>query len=431
MELIQSQSYWIYPKLYNLKIRLPNERLLKLLPFNQIRGILERQEDSQETNDFTENDVDNEEQDNEILENIPAPSMWENYMAKNSALEDMTIIEMLSKFIWWGNQNSIPKRWYKTEEPGFYKQWSFSQLEEYRIKEDAKYINIVESEEITNMRKNQKKIWLDNKNQLALYCYTQKTPKIINTLIRNYKNKDELFWFEFLITHVPFRSFWELLIYDGKAYETFQEVWEVRGLLRFLKIDDRDFETNNPLEKLDRKLNGFVDDRMFMGISEFKRTIANICKSIEISEDNYLLNEKFRSCGFEYARKFGILYREIKKKEMSIEKKDLLQSFKQELNSEVKVKSKYYMEFCYNIERHIEMDYENDIWVKAFKSFKKFEPEVTPKLNEELDKFYSHFNNPFYFSRSQKKVITYLLKNMFNKKKLILYYWECWNWKSY
>ena len=102
---------------------------------------------------------------------------------------------------------------------------------------------------------------------------------------------------------------------------------------------------------------------------------------------------------------------------MLIEKKDLLQSYKQELNSEVIVNRKYFMEFCYNIERHIDMDYDNDMWVKAFKSFKKFEPEVTPKLNEELDKFYSHFNNPFYFSRSQKKMIAYLFKNMFNKKK--------------
>ena len=238
---------------------------------------------------------------------------------------------------------------------------------------------------------------------------------------RNYKNKDELFWFEFLITHIPFRSFWELLIFEGKAYESFQEVWEVRGLLNFLKVNTSEFETNNPLDNLDRKLNGFVDGQMFMGISEFKRTIANIWKTIELSEDNCVINENFRKCGFDYARKFGNLYREIKRKEMLIEKKDLLESYKRELSSEVKIKSKYYMEFCYNVERRIEMDYENDMCVKAFKSFKKYEPLVTPKLNEELDKFYTQFNNPFYFSRSQKKVITYLLKNMFNKKKNCFY----------
>ena len=142
--------------------------------------------------------------------------MWENYMARDSALEDLTIIEMASKYIWCEDENSIPKRCYKTEELGFYKQWSFSQLEEHRIKKESKYINIFESEEMANMSKNKMKICLENKNQLTLYCFTQKSPKIINTLRKNYKNKDELFWFEFLITHVPFRSFWELLIYKGR-----------------------------------------------------------------------------------------------------------------------------------------------------------------------------------------------------------------------
>ena len=36
MELLQSNSYWVHPKIYNLRLRLPNERLLRLLPFNQI-----------------------------------------------------------------------------------------------------------------------------------------------------------------------------------------------------------------------------------------------------------------------------------------------------------------------------------------------------------------------------------------------------------
>ena len=75
------------------------------------------------------------------------------------------------------------------------------------------------------------KIWFDDRTQFAKYCYIMKTSKIVNTLRRNYRNKDELFWFELLITHTPFRSFWELLIFDGRTYESFQEVWIVRGML--------------------------------------------------------------------------------------------------------------------------------------------------------------------------------------------------------
>ena len=40
MKLLQSHSYCIYPKFYNLKIRLPNERMLRLLPFNHLRSII-------------------------------------------------------------------------------------------------------------------------------------------------------------------------------------------------------------------------------------------------------------------------------------------------------------------------------------------------------------------------------------------------------
>ena len=60
MELLQSHSYWLYPKVYNLRIRLPNERLLRLLPFNQIRLQLNEIWESQNTNDTSENEWDSD-----------------------------------------------------------------------------------------------------------------------------------------------------------------------------------------------------------------------------------------------------------------------------------------------------------------------------------------------------------------------------------
>ena len=54
MEKLQCPSYCIYPKVYNMKIRLPNERLLRLLPFNRIRHLLEENDETQETEDTSE-----------------------------------------------------------------------------------------------------------------------------------------------------------------------------------------------------------------------------------------------------------------------------------------------------------------------------------------------------------------------------------------
>ena len=95
MELLQSHSYCIYPKLYNLKIRLPNERMLRLLSFNQLRNIIDFEEnnESQETRDTEDNEESDNESDEEEkqLEKVLAPSIWENYMARSDQLEHLNL----------------------------------------------------------------------------------------------------------------------------------------------------------------------------------------------------------------------------------------------------------------------------------------------------------------------------------------------------
>ena len=422
MELLQSHSYCIYPKLYNLKIRLPNERMLRLLPFNHLRSILnlEWNNESEETEDTEDNEESENESDEEEkqLEKVLAPSIWENYMARSDKLEDITFIEMISKYQWWGNEKKIPNRCRITNENLFFEQWSFQQLESFRAVEDEKYDDYEESNQMKELRREQKKICLDDRTQLAKYCYTMKTPKIVNTLRRNYRNKDELFWFELIITHIPFRSFWELLRFDGRTYESFQEVWIARGMLQLIPIVDQE---EYSYEKLDRKLNGFVDGKMVMSISEFKQTVANIWKTIEISSDNDVINERFRICSIDYAQKFATLYREIKRNELIIEKKDLTISYKRELSEGIIYKSNYYKEYWYKSVRGEEINENEDMWAKIFKSFKRFEPRITLKLNEELDSFLINYNSDHFFSRSQKRAINYLLKNLFSKSRNCFY----------
>ena len=178
MELLQSHSYCMNPKFYNLKIRLPNERMLRLLSLNHLRSIinLEENNESEETEDNEGSDNESDEEDKQ-LEKVLAPSIWENYTAKSDKLEHLTFIEMISKYQWWGNSKKILNRCYKTDENLFFEQWSFKQLESFRAIEDEKYGDYEESNQIKELRREQKKICLDDRTQLAKYCYIMKTPK--------------------------------------------------------------------------------------------------------------------------------------------------------------------------------------------------------------------------------------------------------------
>ena len=94
-----------------------------------------------------------------LLNGILAPSIWKNYIARNSKFEEVTFTEMVSKYKWWSNQNSIPKRCYTTVDPGFYKQSSFSELKKYRDDEDNKNKDIHESDQMKEIRKHQKNMF--------------------------------------------------------------------------------------------------------------------------------------------------------------------------------------------------------------------------------------------------------------------------------
>ena len=106
---------------------------------------------------------------------------------------------------------------------------------------------------------------------------------------------------------------------------------------------------------------------------------------------------------------------------MLIEKKDLTLSYKRELSEGIIYKCNYYKEYCYKTVREEVINENEDICAKVFKSFKRFEPRITLKLNEELDNFLINYNSDHFFSRSQKRAINYLLKNLFSKSKNCFY----------
>ena len=85
------------------------------------------------------------------------------------------------------------------------------------------------------------------------------------------------------------------------------------------------------------------------------------------------------------------------------------------------LKKNHFIEFWYNTYREIEMDIDKDMWMKIFTLFKRFEPEVVIKLNIELEKFTSDYDDNCFYSNSQKIVISYLLKKLFSKKRNCFY----------
>ena len=78
-----------------------------------------------------------------------------------------------------------------------------------------------------------------------------------------------------------------------------------------------------------------------MEISEFKRSIINICKTIECSEEMAKINKKFKNWSIEYAKKFSNLHTEIKKKELILDKKDLSNSYRREISRYIEFKNIY------------------------------------------------------------------------------------------
>ena len=127
------------------------------------------------------------------------------------------------------------------------------------------------------------------------------------------KDKDELYFFILLIDYVPFRSFWELLCYNNKVYNSFQEVWEERGLI-YIRDSGVHNNNDNKITNIDRNLSLFSSEKLLITILEYKKLIANMCRTIDvILEIEYIFGE-FRECGVKNSKMFRELYLDLKRK---------------------------------------------------------------------------------------------------------------------
>ena len=199
MELLTWRSYAVRPSVVNFRLSLPNERFLKLMPFNTIRDKIKEINDNEEVIEDLED---------ESIQGLFNPNIWENYMARNNELENITFSEMVMEYKWWSSLANVPAYCKKLLQNEFIynQQWSFSELIKYRESQD-RLNDLEESFESKEIRRHQSKICLDDKSQLARYWYKKKSKSMFNCIYKMKKDKDELYFFILLIDYVPFRSF--------------------------------------------------------------------------------------------------------------------------------------------------------------------------------------------------------------------------------
>ena len=203
------------PACVDLFITTPSNRIWKLIPLRQIEKALENQKEKDESSDKNKG--------------IFKPDNWENYFCRDDELENLTFTEMITKYKWTSRFDLIPNSWKRPDKNNqnlFWKQKELSTIYENLINR----LNLKsESNAINEITENQLKINYDEKWQQAKYWYKRKGQILLNCKYKFQKNKDELFWFLYLIDREHFRLFEDLLTHDGKEYESFMSVWKAKG----------------------------------------------------------------------------------------------------------------------------------------------------------------------------------------------------------
>ena len=120
------------------------------MPFNSIRDKI---------NEINEKDDVEDESEDQTLNSLLTPNVWENYMARNTELENLTFSQMVMEYQWCNSLSSVPAYCKKLlqKEYRFSEQWTFSDLNKYRERQDI--INdFIESDESKEIRRQQSKI---------------------------------------------------------------------------------------------------------------------------------------------------------------------------------------------------------------------------------------------------------------------------------
>ena len=401
-DLICVKHYSNYPAIVDLHLTLPSERVWKLIQFKDLKKILDKMDD---------NEQDEEE---EINEGYLQPNVWENYLCRNNQLENLTFPEMLTKYKWTSRFDLIPKSATKVQENGEVRYWLQLPLKFIYNKLIDRYNWKSESSTINKITKEHLKVNMNQKFQNAKYWFKRNSNILFNWKYKIKKEKDELYWFIVLLDREHFRSFDELLTHNGSVYESFFTACKAKGYIEESEEKDLIFTNRFNIGGLENAIHGFANGKICYDFDEMKLIVLRMIQVIQLKNDNEYL-KKLKELSIQYYCKFPLLFDEIQKASLLTLKDDPFSVFKKEISSDKWWKAKWILKWGwmkYNDEVTNEEDEEELVW----KHFHRYEPVIVEGLNKEKEIFLNKYLNFTYFSRSQKKIIDFLVKNLFHPK---------------
>ena len=268
---------------------------------------------------------------------------------------------------------------------------------------------------MSTITKEHLKVNLNQKNQNAKYWFKRNTNILFNWKYKIKRNKDELYWFIVLLDREHFRTFDELLTHNGSVYESFFTSWKAKGYIEETEENDNIFVNRFDIGGLERAIHGFANGKLCITFEEIKLVILRMVQVIQLRNDNEYLS-KLKELSIQYYNKFPLLFEEIQKASLLNLKDDPLSVFKSEISWDIWWKVKWILKLGW-MKYNSEIPKEDDEAELVWKHFHRYEPVIVEYLNKERKIFLDKYLNFTYFSRSQKKIIDFLTKNLFHPKR--------------
>ena len=404
-DLLNVKHYSNYPAIVDFYLTIPSERVWNLVQLKNLNKILSNFENEKEKEDETE----------KIYEGFLKPNVWEDYMWRNTQLENLTFPEMLTKYKWTSRIDLIPRKVIKAQENGEIRYWRQLPFNFIYDKLIQRYNSKSESNSINKITKEHLKVNLNQKYQNAKYWFKRNTNILFNWKYKIKRNKDELYWFIVLLDREHFRTFDELLTHNGSVYESFFTSWKAKGYIEETEENDNIFVNRFDIGGLERAIHGFANGKLCISFEEIKLVILRMVQVIQLRNDSEYLS-KLKELSIQYYNKFPLLFDEIQKASLLNLKDDPLNVFKSEISWDIWWKVKWILKWGW-MKYNSEIPKEDDETELVWKHFHRYEPVIVEYLNKERKIFLDKYLNFTYFSRSQKKIIDFLTKNLFHPKR--------------
>ena len=436
-DLLYFKHYNNSPTVTNFNITLPSERIWALIAYKELIKIIEENKDSgkadngdsesdddqidnllpqnEEENDNLppENEEESDDEDYELeKEGIFKPGNWENYLCRSKALETLTFPEMLTNYKWWSRFDLVPNRWKIPDENGNFTYWEQLPVK-VLVNRFKKWMNnLSRSSTLNDIIKTHMNINLTEKYQTAKYWFKRKNPLLFNWRYRYQNKQSELFWFIELLDREHFRYFDELLSFEGRVYQSFFSAWRAKGYWVEVNENEKKLDNRFDIGGLERTIHDISNGKIMLSYEDIKVIILKLVQTIQLKNSD-VWNARLKELSIQYYNKFPLLFDEIQKSSLIRVKDDPIEIFKSDTMWDTWWKVSLIMEWSYKKFTNQTIKIGSDI-DRVWSHFHRFEPVITEKLQANLELFMERYLNFAYYTASQKVIISYFIKNLFN-----------------